>query len=145
MRNILLHTVPVLMGEPGRTPADLVRFLNQGENVDLVEDARRKLPPDEASFFSGEFQAGQYQQTRLAITTKLRVMLQAGRFAVRRPVYRRSGKADRRAQSRCVQPRQGAVGEAKQARRSGASFWRTFWRWPCGGRRTSGQPAYRRM
>lgn len=79
MRNILLHTVPVLMGEPGRTPADLVRFLNQGENVDLVEDARRKLPPDEASFFSGEFQAGQYQQTRLAITTKLRVMLQAGR------------------------------------------------------------------
>jgi len=79
MRNILLHTVPVLMGAPGRSPADLVRFLNQGENVDLVEDARRKLPPDEASFFSGEFQAGQYQQTRLAITTKLRVMLQAGR------------------------------------------------------------------
>lgn len=79
MRNILLHTVPVLMGAEGRSPADLVRFLNQGENIDLVEDARRKLPPDEASFFSGEFQAGQYQQTRLAITTKLRVMLQAGR------------------------------------------------------------------
>ncbi len=76
MRNILLHTVPVLMGAEGRSPADLVRFLNQGENIDLVEDARRKLRPDMASFFSGEFQAGQYQPTRLSITTKLRVMLQ---------------------------------------------------------------------
>lgn len=79
MRNILLHTVPVLMGEKGRSPADLVRFLKAGENVDLIEAARRKLPPDDAAFFSGEFQAAQYQQTRLAITTKLRVMLGAGR------------------------------------------------------------------
>ncbi|MBD1549599.1 type IV secretory system conjugative DNA transfer family protein [Roseibium aggregatum] len=79
MRNILHHVVPVLMGQPNRSPADLIRFMNSAENVDLIEEARRLLPPGEASFFSGEFQAPQYQQTRLAITTKLRVMLRAGR------------------------------------------------------------------
>lgn len=79
MRNILHHTVPVLMGSKDRSPADLVRFMDSSRNIDLIENARRILPPDEAAFFDGEFQAAQYKQTRLSIVTKLRVMLRAGR------------------------------------------------------------------
>jgi len=75
MSTILEHCVLALFHMERASLPDLLTFMNDRQNGELVAKAKAVLPPFEAGFFDGEFQQREYDITKKSITNKLRRVL----------------------------------------------------------------------
>jgi len=82
-RTLIRSCVSVMLHRPGSTLIDLVRFLQDGQNADLLRYGRENLPnPIDRQFFAGSFADPLYKPTKSALVSRLTDI-------VRDPVIRR--------------------------------------------------------
>ena len=81
MKALLVPCLSVLLTRPGSTLAELMRFMDDDRNEDLVELGTRVDNPSHADFFaSGRFYATTYQSTKASLATKLQSLLNSHSF-----------------------------------------------------------------
>jgi hypothetical protein len=81
MQTIVMQCLLVLLDWPAATLRDLRRFMDDGQNADLVAFGRsRHHYPDVANFFTQNFHSKHYAPTKDAIQAKLHNLFSSGKF-----------------------------------------------------------------
>lgn len=82
MHSLLNPVIAVLLQIPNTSFFDLLRFLNDDENHDLLEYAKNHaLIPSHRLFFQKQFSQSRYSITKFSIISKLNVLLQDSIFS----------------------------------------------------------------
>lgn len=82
MHSLLNPVIAVLLQIPNTTFYDLLRFLNDDENHDLLEYAKNHaLIPSHRLFFKKQFSESRYSITKFSVVSKLNILLQDSIFS----------------------------------------------------------------
>ena len=82
MHSLLNPVIAVLLQIPNTSFFDLLRFLNDDENYDLLEYAKNHaLIPSHRLFFQKQFSESRYSVTKFSIISKLNILLQDSIFS----------------------------------------------------------------
>ena len=81
METLLVPCLNALLNRPGSTFFDLLRFLDDDANTDLVELGRQLPNPGHRSFFESSFRATRFDVTKGALSTKVQALLNSRAFA----------------------------------------------------------------